>query len=231
MRTHKKCKGTGKAKDFNSCGDNVLAQTRKYGLCRDCFKEWALSTDEGNKYIEKVAIKAKKQVEKEQKQKRKKELEKFIDYKLKIQTVVNEISRLIDIGLPCLALGYHANQIHGGHIFSRGAESNMRWNLHNIHRQSAKSNHSGNDDGLLREKLQLEYGVEYYEFLKWCRQTPQIKFTQPELKELYRRACKIRNRYKRAGKRFSRDERISERNKVNLELGIYPRKFCLFEII
>ena len=34
-----------------------------------------------------------------------------------------------------------ANQMHAGHVYSRGSNPMLRFNLHNIHRQSAQSNH------------------------------------------------------------------------------------------
>lgn len=224
----KKCKGQAKAVGYLGCSMPVDVKYRKFGLCPDCYRKWLLSTKEGAALIERVSIKAKKDVEKSSKKKsREKKLEE-IDYSAKLQSKVQEIARLIDIGLPCLARGYHANQIHGGHIFSRGSERFMRLNLHNIHRQSSQSNTSGNDDGLLREQLELEYGSEYMEFLKYGRRSPPLKFSNAEYRDLYKTACGVAKELRRQGRTFSLSERIEMRNKVNTLLGVYSAEFACF---
>jgi hypothetical protein len=231
----KVCRGTGKAKGFDSCGQKVPQvvngkANRVYGLGRSCgcFQKWLLSTEEGSEVLNKAKIVGKKKVEKEVRKKSKEEKEKLIDYRKKLQTEIQKISRLIDIGLPCLARGYHADQIHGGHIFSRGSNSTMALNLHAIHRQSAQSNHFQNEDGLLKEGLVKEYGQEYFDFISELRRTPQIKYSNIEYKEFYRTACSISNMLKKKGARYELKERIEMRNEINKTLGIYSEEFCVF---
>jgi len=60
MKEYKICKGINKAISFNGCGKDVLAQTRKYGLCRACFIEWILETSEGEKHLNNALKKGKK---------------------------------------------------------------------------------------------------------------------------------------------------------------------------
>lgn len=231
MKQFKTCKGQNKAYGFSSCGNQVPAKSRTYGLCRKCFREWCKSTPEGLEYIQKNVIpRAKKEVKKKEKARKKAEKERFTDYKSKLQDKVNEIVRLIDIGLPCLARNYHPNQIHAGHIFSRGSEKYMRFNLHNIHRQSAQSNHFQNEDGLLREGLVNEYGQNYFDFISELRQTPPLKYSNLEYKDFYKKACKIANDLKREGRVFTKDQRIYMRNQVNIELEIYDPQYCTYQL-
>ena len=224
----KPCKATGKSKGFEGCGKPTMF--RKYGLCNDCYKIWLVSTPEGKETLNKAIIVGKKKAEKEQKQIDREEKEKLIDYRRKLQTKVQEIVRLIDIGLPCLARGYHASQYHGGHLFSRGSNSSMALNLHNIHRQGAQSNHFQNDDGLLREGLVKEYGQQYFDFISELRRTPQLHYSNEEYKDFYKKASEIALKLKRQGRTFNLKERVDIRNKVSIELGIYAKEYCVFEL-
>lgn len=223
----KKCKGTGKAVG-HGCGEPQIY--RKYGLgfkC-GCYKKWLLNTSEGLETIRKTAKTAhKKEVTKINKEKKEKK-EQFIEYSEKLQDKINEIVRLIDLGLPCLARNYHPKQVHAGHIYSRGSNSSMRYNLHNIHRQSAQSNHFQNEDGLLREGLKKEYGEQYFQFLSDLRQIPVLKYSNEEYKAFYKKACEIALRLKREGNVFNLEQRIEKRNEINLEIGIYEQKYCVF---
>ncbi|MFL1896832.1 recombination protein NinG [Aquimarina sp. 2-A2] len=222
----KKCKGIGKAYGFEGC----LTETyyRTHGLCPKCLSDW-FETEVGKIYFAKLNLKAKKDVEKKEKKKRIEEKKKITDFSTKLQTAINKIVRLLDIGLPCLARNYHANQMHAGHVFSRGSNKTMRFNLHNIHRQSAQSNHYQNEDGLLREGLKNEYGEKYFDFISSLRRTEALKFTNVEYEEFYRKACKIANRLKKEGNNYNLKERIYQRNLINKELGIYEDEYCEFK--
>lgn len=226
MITIKKCKGSGKA--INS-GCGTKTDKRTYGLCNKCYIDWLLTTDNGKLKMERSRIKAKKIVDRQERNQRKFEKEKISDYKSKLQDKVNEIVRLIDYGLPCLAKGIHAKQMHAGHVYSRGSNATMRYNLHNIHRQSAQSNHFQNEDGLLREGLQNEYGQNYFNFISELRRTPPLKLSNAEYNTLYRNACKIALKMRRDGKVYNNVEaRIEERNQINIKLNIYRFEYCVF---
>tara|TARA_R110002049_G_scaffold309180_1_gene518108 strand:- start:7048 stop:7740 length:693 start_codon:yes stop_codon:yes gene_type:complete len=219
------CKGIGKAKDFQGCGKPVLR--RKYGLCMDkCYKDWLFTTEEGKKIVNKTIVKVSKT---------RRDLEKaknggLINYSQKLQSKVNQIVRFIDKSEPCLAKGIFSKQVHAGHIYSRGSNPTIKYNLHNIHRQSAQSNHFQNEDGLLREGLMQEYGKDYYDFVSELRRTPSIKYTNEEYKSFYKKACKLYNELKKALKPFkTENKRINERNRINLELNIYAKEYCVFK--
>ena len=222
-----KCKGIGKCVKISGCG--AMSPYLRYGLCPSCLFEWSQENESGKVwYATQFIPKVKKRTAEVKKKEKKEEKESFIDWPSKLQNKVNEIIRLIDIGMPCLARGYHPKMIHAGHIYSRGSNSSMKFNTHNIHRQSAQSNHFQNEDGLLREGLVKEYGVKYFEFLSSCRGTKDLRFYSHEYHDFYKKACKIALEYKRNGDLFTTEQRILERNKVNKSLGIYEEKYCVF---
>ena len=97
----------------------------------------------------KIMAKAKKQAEKQDKLAKKEAKATITDWGKKLQDKVQEILRLIDFGQACLARQYIPKQTHSGHLVSRSAAANMKYNLHNMFAQSAQSNHFQNDDGLL----------------------------------------------------------------------------------
>ena len=84
----------------------------------------------------------------------------------KLQDEINAIARIIDKDLLCLATGKKTTIIHGGHVLSRGSTPFLRFNLHNIHRQSGQSNHFQSDDLKLRAGLINEYGQDYFDYLE-----------------------------------------------------------------
>ena len=222
----KVCKGIGKAKGFKGCG--IETSNRHYGLCPKCYFEWMTTTKDGKTQYEKLRIKAKNKARKEINKRHKEEREKLIDYKTKLQTEINRIVRSIDRGLNCLARNTRG-QMHAGHVYSRGSNPTIKFNLHNIHRQSAMSNHYQNDDGLLREGIEREYGDYYMSFISSLRRTPALKYSNEEYKEFYLMAKEILKELKKdETKVFSKEQRIKLRNKINLKLGIYPKEFCIF---
>ena len=156
--------------------------------------------------------------------------EKITDYREKVQLKLQEIARLIDIGLPCLATR-RTGQMHGGHVYAKGGNRSMALNLHNIHRQSAQSNHFQNDDGLMREGLEREYGKEYATFVSELRRTPQLHYSQDQWKEFYKKACLIATSLKKEN-RFSCSSsvRIYKRNEINEAIGIYTSEYTVFNL-
>lgn len=194
-----------------------------YFCSKDCVTEYFKTNPD------KIIEASKQETEKSFRRAIREERKQIINYKAKLQTKVQELARLIDHDLPCLARVIRG-QMHGGHIFSKGSSPNMRFNLHNIHRQSAQSNHWQNDDALLREGLKNEYGQEYLDFIISLRQTPPVKLNNKDYENLYSIACKIANSLKRniPDKPYTKSERIELRNDINKSLGIYPEDFLTF---
>ena len=237
----KKCKGTGNAKGFG-CGvelpyterNGLKSYKATYGLgidCR-CYSNWLISDDPKAKdRFNSFLASNKKKIESDLKKIEKERKADIVDWKPKLQVKINFIVRLIDIGLPCLARNYHPGQIHAGHIYARGGNQTIKYNLHNIHRQSAQSNGKQNDDGLLREGLVNEYGQNYMDFISGLRQTPKLEYMNHEYREFTKHASSIANELKRQGRTFpTTEERIYMRNEINNQLGIYEQEFCEFKI-
>ena len=151
------------------------------------------------------------------------------DWKGNLQMEINKIVRLIDKDLCCLARN-KKGQIHAGHVYARGGNANMRYNLHNIHRQSAQSNHFQNDDGLLREGVVNEYGQGYMDFISDLRRTPVPKYSKNEYMDMYYKARKIVLRLRKCDLKYSLNNRILLRNKINIEMGIYEEIYSVFTV-
>lgn len=231
-RTLKKCNGTNDNTKGLGCGKPNLKRT--YGLCRMCYIDWLINTESGKEHLNKSKIKGQKIVKEK---KIKIEKAKFVkmkievtDFSKKLQDKVQLIARLIDKGLPCLATELYPNQMHGGHVYSKGSNQSMRYNLHNIHRQSAQSNHFHNDDIKMQEGLVREYGEGYLDFLKSCKQTPPLKFMKPDYEGFYRKACGLANDLIKLDATYTAEERIKERNRINIKIGIYRLKHSVYEL-
>jgi len=204
MKTLKTCKGSGIAKG-HGCGKEVpvslyRVSNRTYGLGRNCgcYSKWLLDTEEGRKKIQRNILKAKKEVDRKEKDKSKQAKIKVENWKKKLQTKVQEIARLIDHEQLCLARQIECKQAHGGHVLSKGGHAEMRFNLHNIHKQSAYSNTFKNDDGLMQEGIIREYGKEYLDFIKSLISYQVPKLSNLEYHEAYKRACKVANSLRKA---------------------------------
>ncbi len=152
-----------------------------------------------------------------------------LDAKKLLQFKVQEIARLIDKGQPCLAHRNTPKQVHGGHVFSRGSNSSMAFNIHNIHRQSAQSNHFQADDTLMKEGLAREYGQEYFNFVSELRRTPRLTYNSIEYVEFLEKARAFANDLKKKKLVYDLQDRIKLRNIANLTLGIYSKEFCVYE--
>lgn len=149
----------------------------------------------------------------------------------RLQTEINAIARGIDYGLPCLARGHYPNQMHGGHIFSVGGNTGMRFNLHNIHRQGAHSNHFQNDDGLLREGLRNEYGIKYFEFLNSMRGQSLPNLPPSKWMDILKAARQAKRLIQKAiDEPLTSEERIELRNNVNQDLEIYNNQFSIYQL-
>lgn len=192
------------------------------------YTRWLTETEAGKAEVAKKIEKAKRQVRDKEKKADKELKDKVTNWKKKLQQKINEIVRLIDKGQLCLARQINAGQLHGGHVFSSGANKNFTYNCHNIHRQSAQSNHWQNDDALMKEGLEREYGRSYLLFVTGLKQTPVPKYSNEEYQKFYSLACGISNRLKKAEKEYNLEERIELRNQINMELGIYSEEYCNF---
>lgn len=143
----KKCKGIGRAKDFNGCGK--LSNRRKYGLCMDtCYKNWLFNSDEGksvlNSSINRAKVKVKKKIKTDNFKKKiewrneNKSLKKLVnDARLVFQRYI----RLRDDKRPCISCGtFYADTFDGGHYLKAGIYTGMIFDEMNVHKQCRACN-------------------------------------------------------------------------------------------
>jgi len=145
---------------------------------------------------------------------------KNTNWKDVVQRDVQKIARLIDKGLPCLAIGLHA-KMQGGHVWAKGHYTEMRFNLHNIHRQCAQSNTYRSDDSLMREKLSEEYGVDYGLFVDNLRNKEIPKISNEAFRAIHLVCLMVIDRLSTESATAQPNERILARNRVNEDLAIY----------
>ena len=217
----KKCKGTGKAKGYDCCGNNEFLF--RYGLCKDCFRMWLFNTKEGKDVLNKIKIKAKSRVVIQNKmdlRQQKKEILSANDLKKKLQNRINKIVRLIDTDKGCISCehGWNSNwtrQRHAGHRLSVGSHSNLRFHLFNIFVQcSICNNWKSSNDREYDKGLIKHYGKQTLELAKSLNvKHPNLKLCKTDLEEIIKTANKIIKEIN-LGKDFSRDE-------INNLLNIY----------
>jgi hypothetical protein len=245
MIEEKKCRGTGKAKG-NGCGKLIPVSlygksNRVYGLGKSCqcYSKWLLNTELGQQTLEKARIVGKnKAVKAEKKKNREETAQQRIDlmspdkYRAKyIQPLINKIARLIDHGNPCIATGNFEGKMAGGHYTSVGSNRTICLNLHNIFIQSFQSNSwNGGDDKRYRESLKNTFGEDYLDFIEGLKAHRPIKLTKDDLVEIKKKATGIIKDLENNKAVLSSRERISMRNSVNLELGIYENQFNVFKL-
>ena len=213
------CKiGTSKAKGFIGCGS---IDYLNWGLCPECKKKFLTTTNEGQELIIKYTLKAKKQINCERKEQLKEELKTISDYKKILQTEINKLVRIIDYGCKCIATGLNG-KMSAGHFHSVGSNETLRYNLHNIHRQSFHSNSARAGDHVRYSNgLINEYGKDYYNYVMFDLQTIDIiKLKIYEIKEATKIVRKIIKEMPESAV-YTKAERIELRTKYNLEIGIY----------
>jgi len=156
MKKYKKCRGQNKAFGFDSCGEMVVAQTRKYGLCTSCFGKWLYSTDKGKEMLSMAIIKGKEVVKKE---KRKEFVERKRDLNVKgaMQLADTYFSRYVRLKnsingkCTCFTCGSvkDIKEVDNGHYQKREHQA-TRYHLNNCKPQCKTCNgdtkHNGKQD-------------------------------------------------------------------------------------
>ena len=183
----KPCKGTGKAKGFNSCGKPTT--WRKYGLCMDCYREWLLTTSEGQETIMKSTIQAKKKVIHQSRKEHRELKEKHKSMDSLIQEArkpFQQFIRLRDINRLCISCGRDSETWDGGHFYKAELYSGLIFDEDNVHKQCKYCNKylGGNETGF-RAGLEKRYGREFVEDLdRRAIFRKNYKFTREELNEI-----------------------------------------------
>ena len=226
---HKKttiCKGKGNARG-SGCGLEGYIKPLNKGLCTTCWIDWLLNTEKGSEYRIKTTIQAKKTVIHKSKKEKSEGLKKLMSvdaYRAKVlQPIINEISRLIDYGQPCIATNRTTGKMAGGHRKSVGTNRGIALNLHNIHIQCFESNSfRGGDERLYDAGIIRVYGQEYLDYLISI-ENYTAKFSKRDLEEAFVKAKEFRNELKNNLQVRNPNERRALRDLGNKKIGLYEK--------
>lgn len=202
MKGYKKCK---------ECGTKFKKERPLQFVCSP-----TCAVSYNKKHLKKQELKEWKKHKKNQEEK----LKIRADWKEDLQKVVNWIVRNLDKDQPCIS---HPNtkgflRYDAGHFYSVGSHQDIRYNMHNIHKQNSEANqrHGGNAD--YAKGLKERYGNDYLEMvlnlpLQW-KGTAKEKFTIDNIKNEYLPAARKVKRGLEKGEEYTRDE-------INKIIGIY----------
>jgi len=187
----KKCKGNGIASGYG-CGTMQL--NRKYGLgikC-GCYKNWLLSTPEGNKVIQKNTLRATKKVSEDHKKEKAKKIKELAYSSKSIAKLIQEaripfqtLIRMRDYGKPCVCcgnhLGYNLGDFDAGHFLKAELYTGLIFHPDNVHAQRKYCNdHLCGNEAEYSVNLPKRIGEDRFNFLienkgklrsyKWSRE-------------------------------------------------------------
>lgn len=162
----KPCKGNSSV-SLKGCG--ALSYWRKYGLCRDCYRDWLLNTEDGQEKLNKTTLKAtRERRELEQADKLHKDRKRITYLLNNIRNLVHKYIRLRDKGKPCISCGIpYKSDFQAGHFFKSELYSTLRFEEDNINGQCVRCNI--NEEGNLNkyaENLPSRIGIDRYNDLK-----------------------------------------------------------------
>ena len=168
-------------------------------------------------------------MQKRQKKQKKEEKEKILthsDYQNLLQIDINKLVRCIDNQYPCIATNKHTGKMNAGHYFSVGSNNSIRFNLHNIHKQSEHSNKFNHGDAIrYLIGIKKRYGVNYANYILSLPSLYNcIKLTKEELKEKRVVVKKLIKEFD-TNKIYTPEEIIKIRNEFNKIIGIYDIEF------
>ena len=135
-----------------------------------------------------------------------------------LQSAINELVRELDKGKPCYVFpAYNTNGVpnQAGHCYGRGARSNLRYLLLNIHGESVYSNHNQDIDDIFKlEGLAARLGEWVKEALRVIHiENKVIKVSSHEKNEKIKIVRKLINRVKKG--------EILTRRYCDEQIGIY----------
>lgn len=145
------------------------------------------------------------------------------DYEKDLQTVINDMIRLIDSGLQCISCG-NMKKPQAGHYHSRSKNTSLRFNLHNLHIQDfycnveLSANITGYNLGLIKW-----YGKDYQDYVEYKMplEFPLLKWTKNDLILWKAQAMTYKKEIAKLEFPLSAEDRIFWRNHYNNKLGIY----------
>lgn len=144
------------------------------------------------------------------------------EYRNTLQAEINKLSRIIDAKFytTCIDCGREfGKQVDAAHFFSRGANSSLRYNLHNLHSAASNCNQFSDThkEGYLKG-LETRYGTEYKELvLSLPQKYPEMKISNIEVVE----KLKVVRMLIRTHHTFKFDTAIEYREMFNKIIGLY----------
>ena len=142
-----------------------------------------------------------------------------------LQREVNTIIRLIDKGVRCI----DCHRVHSepswdaGHFASVGSNHSLRYNLHNIFKQTRHCNSmsEGNKLNYFRGLISL-YSQDYAFFVEsQALKYKFVKISSDDYPILIKRCRNIIKELRKEDKKYSAKQRIELRDKYQKEIGIY----------
>lgn len=167
--------------------------------------------------------KEEKKKEKQLKERKKAGLEKIkslADWKNDLQKQINWIVKKLDADYPCIS---HPNmkgflRYDAGHAFTVKVHSDIRFNLHNIHKQSSEANQRYGFCAEYADGIRNRYGQQYLDMLLGLplqyKGIGKEKYTIQNIKEIYLPNARKVVKNIKLGRTYTRDE-------VNQIIGIY----------
>lgn len=144
------------------------------------------------------------------------------EYRNTLQAEINKLSRIIDAKFytTCIDCGREfGKQVDAAHYHSRGANSSLRYNLHNLHSSASNCNQFSDThkEGYLRG-LESRYGPEYKELvMSLPQQYPEMKISNTEVVE----KLKVVRMLIRTHHTFKFDTAVEYREMFNKIIGLY----------
>ena len=149
------------------------------------------------------------------------------ELKQDLQKAINEIVRLIDKGAGCIDCDRKESKPYwnAGHFNSVGSNETLRYHLHNIHNQTLFCNLYGQvSKERYLEGVEKKYGKPYSVFLASLSAAIPLANIDTQMMPRYvKKARKAVRELKKLGLKYTSEERIKLRDKINNEIGIYKQ--------
>jgi len=147
--------------------------------------------------------------------------------KADLQTTINHIARLIDKDCRCIDCDRTEAKPcwDGGHFKSRGSTPSLRYNLHNIFKQTryCNSKSEGNKEDY-DKGLKDMYGEDYYVYVVSLEKKYNVlHLPHNEIPEALKSARKILRELKKLDQSYTPEHRIRLRTEYNKRIGIYKK--------
>ena len=213
------------------------ARTKKRYKCKYCKEYYMMEKEEYQRNsltarskccgsIDCLAQAAGRHIAKSRKEKRVERGKKKMDLKPRsywenrLQDKVNQIVKMLDSAMPCIARPAAGGKMDAGHFHSVGSAKNLRYHFWNIHKQSVHSNqHKSGDTVAYISGLDIRYGVERREYiLELHRLYPLMKVSTYDLRHKHYNKANLIIRELKSGNMLTRDE-------CNMILGIHTSEY------